>query len=201
MNNPKELLQERLEQLEMGGSLEECLVGLSADEAELLRLAAGLRKVAYPEQSEGSAAAQRAAVLELAQERIMNEQVAREAQEVAPRRSWPRWLVPATVFSGAGALALVCMLAVAIAAGAVWWSGREAAVVEKPAPAAISAETPPGEGRHEFFLPLVSRVIPLTPERARVEDVRGFVEVQAEDNSAGISGSEPQLVFKETGIP
>jgi hypothetical protein len=183
MNNPEELLQERLEQLEMGGALEESLVGLSPDEAELLRLAAGLREMTYPEQSEDSAAAQRAAVLELTQERMVNDQVARKAQEVALRRSWPRWLMPATVFSSAGALVLICMLVVAVAAGAVWWSGRDTPVVEKPAPVAISVETPPGEGRHESFLPLVSRVTPLTPERARVEDVRGFVEVQAEDST------------------
>jgi ferric-dicitrate binding protein FerR (iron transport regulator) len=183
MSNPKELLQERLEHLEMGGSLEECIAGLSADEAELLKLAAGLREMEYPEQSEDSAAAQRTAVLELAQERMMNDKVARKPQKVVPWRSWPRWLVPATVFSGAGALVSVCMLVIAIAAGVVWWSGQEAEVVEKPAPAAISAEAPPGEDRHEFFLPLVSRVIPLTPETARVEEVRGIVEVQAEDNT------------------
>jgi hypothetical protein len=180
MNDPKELLQERLEQLEMGRSFEECLVGLSPDEAELLRLAAGLREMAYPEQSEGSAAAQRVAVLELAQGRMVNDQVGREPQKVAPRRFWHRWLVPATVFSGAGMLVFVCMLVVVVAAGVVWWSGREAEVVEKPAPVAISAGTPSGEGWHEYFLPLVSRVIPLTPETARVEEVRGIVEVQAE---------------------
>lgn len=183
MNSPKELLQEQLEQLEMGKPLEECVAGLSADEAELLRLAAGLSEMEYPEQGAQGAAALRAAVLRLAKEEMVKARITREEQKAAPRRSLLRWLVPATVFSTTGVLALVCVFVVMIAVGTVWWSGRNANMAEEPASAATLTGTPQGEGPCELFLPLVSHVIPLTPETARVEDVRGIVEIQADDGT------------------
>jgi hypothetical protein len=181
MVNPKDLIQIRLEQLEMGKSLEECVTGLSANEAELLRLAAGLRELPYPEQDGRSVAAQRADVLRLAANK--DQAIQREAPR-APRRSLPRWLVPATVFSGAGVFMLICVIVAATAAGVAWWSSRNSrvdeVVLEPPLPTAMS-EAKHDPGQHEVFLPLLSQQVPLTPETVRLEDIRGVVEMQADD--------------------
>ena len=91
MGNPKELIQARIEQFEAGKSLEECVADLSADEAELLRLAAGLRELPYPEQDVLRLSAQRANVLRLATKE-KSKAIPREAPQ-APRRSLPHWLV------------------------------------------------------------------------------------------------------------
>lgn len=189
MVNPEELIQGRLEQLEMGKSLEECVTGLSADEVELLRLAAGLRELPYPEQDELRLSAQRADVLRLAANK--DQAIQREAPR-APRRSLPRWLVPATVFSGAGVFVLICVIIAATAAGVAWWSSRNSRVdevaLEPPLPTAMS-ETMSDPGQHEVFLPLMSQQIPLTPETVRLEDARGVVEMQADDGTWSVVGA------------
>jgi hypothetical protein len=184
MANPKELIQGRLEQFEMGKPLEECLAGLSADEVELLKLAARLRELSYPEQDGLRSSAQRADVLRLATQE--KDKAIQEEAPRAPRRSLPRLLVPATVFSGVGAFVLICAIIAATAAGVAWWSSRNSRVdevaLEPPLPTAMS-EAMDDPGQHEVFLPLMSQQIPLTPETVRLEDIRGVVEIQADDGT------------------
>lgn len=54
MMNPEDQLQEHLIRLENGEPIEAHLADLPVDEAQLLRVAAALRSVAYPQQSAAS---------------------------------------------------------------------------------------------------------------------------------------------------
>ena len=74
----EDLLQERLEALEAGQSLDSCLTGLSEAEAEMLRLAVSLRELPFPVQAPQAVAAQRAHLINMGtKETIMNEQPSR----------------------------------------------------------------------------------------------------------------------------
>lgn len=66
MNEQEQLINDRLEQLEAGGDLEACLIGLPSDAAQSIRLAASLRRMDMPPMSEETAVSQRAALLRLA---------------------------------------------------------------------------------------------------------------------------------------
>jgi hypothetical protein len=184
-------LQERLEQLEQGRSLEECLSGLTADEADLLKLAAGLRQVEYPEQDRDSVIAQRAAVLRSAiKEREGKDKVSPQARETSGR-SLPRWLAPATMLAGAGVL--ICVLVAAIAAGVVWWSGREPRLAQVPPSDVVPEEAGQPQGPYDVFLPLASQETPLTPQTSRLKELRGVVELQTEDGT-WTAVATPQIV-------
>ncbi|HSG16320.1 MAG TPA: hypothetical protein VLE70_08360 [Anaerolineae bacterium] len=66
MSASESLLQRRLAQLEAGAPLEQCLQGLSDNEAEMLRLVDQLRTLQYPVRDGNAVAAQRRELLNLA---------------------------------------------------------------------------------------------------------------------------------------
>ena len=63
MIEPEELLQQRLEQLEAGQPLADCLQGLPERESRILQMIAALKTVPFPEEDAALTAAQRANVL------------------------------------------------------------------------------------------------------------------------------------------
>ncbi|MEK7785208.1 MAG: hypothetical protein AAB658_07270, partial [Chloroflexota bacterium] len=63
MDELHDLFQERLARLEQGEPLEACLAGLPEEEASLLKMAAQLSTVNYPEQASGSILTQRIKLL------------------------------------------------------------------------------------------------------------------------------------------
>jgi hypothetical protein len=167
MRQPEELLQERLERLEAGKPLEACLAGLPEDEADLLKLAAGLCEVHYPTPDSAVVTAQRAALLRQAtkEEKAMRAQSSLQMEQ-RPARSRPGWLLPLTAISGAIACLLICVLVTVMGVGVAWWS------LQSPDEARL-ARGPVSEPTSES-----TSAVP-NPQSAVLTDVRGLVEVQA----------------------
>jgi hypothetical protein len=119
MNQLEDLFQERLERLERGEPLEACAAGLPEREVELLALAAGLGKLAYPAPRQEASAMQRAALLRLAEK---ERTVSPRSIDVERRRAVtarPRWFIPAAL-AAAAVLLLACALVALVAGGALW---------------------------------------------------------------------------------
>ena len=125
MSRREDRFQDKLEQLQSGQPLESCVDGLSERDAELLTLVARLGEVRYPEPDTSVAGAQRAELLRQAAKEmtVSNRQPSRGREEGAGR-SWPRWFVPAAVFSGAIAVLLLFALVFSTGAGMFWLRSR-----------------------------------------------------------------------------
>ncbi len=153
-------LQVRLERLESGEPLERCLAELSEEEQALLRLAFRLRQVEWPVRDQKRVAGQRAALVN---------QVEREASKMEKISSRTRerlriWLVPAAFAAVAGLIVLLVIF---------WGGGMGRVPGEKGTPAPVVEATP----AYQVWLPLIAAAQPPSPDRARLLDVRGWVEV------------------------
>ncbi len=200
MNEFDDLLQERLEQLENGASLAESMAGLLPEEAELLQLAAQMRKMEVPVPAAASVAAQRAAVL--------------SATRPSPAGQFEQagfWVFLRSFFHSparaAGAMALAGFI---IIMALVFWSGRpssdgelaqeltkDTAVAEipigeettsavdpaEPDEIAAVAPMPTADPTNTTFLPVLSAALSTSPHLASLTDVQGFVEMQKANDS------------------
>jgi hypothetical protein len=188
----EENLQERMERLEAGESLEACLSGLPDDAADLLQLATTLREVQVPERDSDTVAVQRAALLRLAaKERMADTRSTQDARK-GSARSARTWLAPVAVFSGAMAVVCVCVLVAVAGAGLAWWASRDN-VAQIP-PSSPGATLEPGLARRSTPEPTAESAFALVPPTASVPEVpdpqsavlhgvRGVVEVQAGDGT------------------
>ncbi len=161
MDELHDLFQERLARLERGEPLEACLAGLPEEEASLLKMAAQLSTVDYPEQASDSIAVQRAKLLRAAKER--NSMSSKES------RVAPRWALPA-ILTGA-AIVFTCVFVVAAVAGFAWLrrsslTPREVAVAATPQNGA-PAQT----------------VAVANPQTGALANARGNVKVQGDDGA------------------
>jgi hypothetical protein len=163
MNEPFDLLQERLARLEAGEKFEDVCAGLPETEAELLKTAAAVWAVSqsHPTRDAQIVNAQRQALL--------------RAARTVDKKASSRWVWGGLALGGAAAMFL-CALAVAGLAGAAWWRGasRSGGVAQNPSPAPPSGVASPAPT--EVALP------PADPQHAVVQAARGVVEVQ---NKAG----------------
>ncbi|MBI3243973.1 MAG: FecR domain-containing protein [Chloroflexi bacterium] len=160
MDELHDLFQERLARLEQGEPLEACLAGLPEEEASLLKMAAQLSTVNYPEQASDSALAQRTKLL----------QAARVAKEKNAMTTKPRWVLPAAL-SGVAAFAFICVIAVAAMAGF-------ASLRRSPAaPRQVVIVTPSQNGGPTQIIPIAN------PQSGTMANVRGNVRVQGDDGS------------------
>jgi len=139
MRDSESLLQERLEWLAAGKSLKVCLADLPEDEADLVRMAAMLCEVQYPERNRDAVAAQRANLLRLAAKEVTVQTKPSLKTGNASTRARPKWVTPLAVFSGAAALLFVCALVALAGAGLVWQLSRggEVAQIPSPTPTAV----------------------------------------------------------------
>jgi hypothetical protein len=157
MDELHDLFQERLARLEQGEPLEACLAGLPEEEASLLKMAAQLSTVSYPEQATDSVLAQRIKLL-------------RAAKEKNTMTTRPRWVLPAAL-SGAAAFAFICVIAVAALAGFSWLRRSPAA------PRQVAIVTPSQNGGPTQIVPIAN------PQSGTLANVRGDVRVQDDDGS------------------
>jgi hypothetical protein len=157
MDELHDLFQERLARLERGEPLEACLAGLPEEEASLLKMAAQLSAVNYPEQASDSVLAQRAKLL-------------RAAKENNAMLIKPRWVLPAAL-SGAAAFAFICVIAVAALAGYTWLKRSPAT------PRQVAIVTPSQNGGPTQIVPIAN------PQSSALANVRGDVRVQGDDGS------------------
>jgi hypothetical protein len=127
MTSPEELFQTKLEQLESGMSLEDCLKDLAQEQAELLRMVVALREAPYPYRDPDISARQRARFL-----RQMNTESAASRPARASISSLRSWLRPRTALAGAAAILVVCSLIVLVAVGAFRSSSRDGKADENP---------------------------------------------------------------------
>ena len=109
MTDDSDRLQEALERLEAGESLEALLPHLPEDEARLLKLAADLKSAPWPALSPGVAAAQKQAGMRLVEEK---------KHMSSSKSSIPRWAWGGVALAGGLAVLFVCVLA---GAGILWW--------------------------------------------------------------------------------
>lgn len=122
MKEEEELLQDRLERLETGESLEVCLAGLPGQEAALLRLASAMRQIRYPARDGDVVASQRADLLKRARERNAMIKTQRFPEAITSLwRSLLEWLRarPAArlAWVTAGVLVVVLVTIVGVVAG------------------------------------------------------------------------------------
>jgi hypothetical protein len=182
MNDPFDLLQERLARLEAGESLEAVCANLPEAEAEAVRMAAGLRAIPAPERSLSAIASQRQELMRAARSfkalhtLPKTDEVRRIAQ---PARHW--WPLAA---AGGLAAMFVCALALFALFGGFWlWRSSQTPSVagdSAPAPTGVSAATPdsPAPG------PVAAAAITAPdPQRAALASARGIVEIQSSDGS------------------
>lgn len=171
VKEPEDLLQEKLERIEAGESLETCLVDLPEEEAELLKLAVRLRQVASPARDSQIVAAQRLALLKLARkERDMSTQ----PSSTPSWRSWLNWLRarPPVVLAGvAAALLFACVSITLLGLGIARWTS----------PGTQEVSSPPSPSTFTLFLPIVPSPEIRDPQHALLKDAQGLVEVQIDD--------------------
>jgi hypothetical protein len=193
-------LHERLEQLENGVSLDVCMADLTAEEAELLRMAASLREAPLPIRDAESVATQRAR---------FSRQVAQTkpipAHKPSRTTGWslPNWLRPQTAFIGAVAGLTACIL-VGLVAMVLLKGTPESDVAEKRPPEAVvelvtpeePGPEPTSEGAvavptYQAFAPVVSAARTPDPTIATLQDPHGLVEIRAADGTwaTAVSGS------------
>ncbi len=160
MDELHDLFQERLARLEQGEPLEACLAGLPEEEASLLKVAAQLSAVNYPEQASDSVLAQRTKLL----------QTARSAKEKNAMTTKPRWVLPAAL-TGAAAFAFICVAAVAAMAGLAWLRRSPTT------PQQVAIVTPSQNGGPTQIVAVAN------PQSGILTNVRGEVRVQGDDGS------------------
>ena len=160
MDTLHDLFQERLARLEQGEPLEACLAGLPEEEASLLKMAAQLSTVNYPEQASDSVLAQRMKLLRATR-------VAKEKNAMTTR---PRWVLPAAL-SGAAAFAFICVITVAALAGFAGLRRSPAA------PRQVAIVTPSQNGGPTQIVPIAN------PQSGVLANARGDVRVQEDDGS------------------
>ncbi len=138
MKDAARLLQERLEQLEADKPLEACLADLPEEEADLLRMAAMLREVQYPERDDAIVATQRKNLLKLAASRqgVQNSSSSGFLQALFPSRT--NRLLPVAMIAGSVAFLFICVLIAAIGAGFAWRSSQDAMVARNLSPSPTS---------------------------------------------------------------
>ena len=210
MNELEDLFQEKMEQVEAGEPLEVCLIGLPAEDAELLRLATMLRDVPYPQRDSEVVINQRAGLLRTAiKERTMTNQSTPTTHSGTLWDSLRQWLQGRTAFEWAvGALlapALVILLVATVFAGLSSDRGpienRESpaaavAGVDEDATAAPGAtragatptgELPVGSGADSTEPTTTSGGAAVAeepqPQQALLQEVEGVVEVQMGDGN------------------
>lgn len=178
--NTEDRLQERLTRLEAGEPLEACATDLSAEEVELLRTAAQLRSVEYPQREAARVARQRAGVLRAAQMHAKTspnssyygyyKSNSRPAEKV---RSFWSWLTatPKPAFALA-AIAVAVIAVVALKPSA----SPPAQVADRPSTAVVPIAEATGLPFTQY-VPVVSSVLRApNAQSAVLSEARGIVE-------------------------
>jgi hypothetical protein len=204
MKDSARLLQERLEQLEAGRPLAACLADLPEDEADLLRLAARLGEVQYPERDSDTVAVQRADLLTLASRENKMKTKSFQQSEKIPVRLRPGRLLPLAAVAAVAALLLVCVLVAVVGGRFVWRSYQDARVAQNSSsaptstvmaqnpspssdvtPEASSILPPPTEASaaltYNIFFPVVVKPQAPNPQTVALRNVRGLVQIRAGD--------------------
>ncbi len=171
-----EHLQHCLELLEAGRPLEECLAGLSEQEAALLELASGLRELPWPPRSAVTASQQRAALLNAAKgNRFMDMQSSSQGTTSGGpiiRRSW----IPIAGLAGAFVLLLICGILILTGVGFSAWRGLQGQDVTEDGAPILGLGQPNSGGSAEAFEAH-------SADSAVLNNVRGMVGVQSLDGT------------------
>lgn len=165
MKDLKDLLQERLELIEAGRPLEECVEGLAQQDVELLKLAVSLREVKSPKRKSRLVSSQKRQAIDEAST------IPEDHSEAPPRR----WLVPAFAFSGLAAAILVCGVMATAAAGffVLRRSAQSPDIAEGQSEVAASSQE---------VLESLDFEAP-DPDRALLSKAKGLVELLSVDGS------------------
>jgi uncharacterized protein DUF5666/FecR-like protein len=181
MNDPFDVLQDRLARLEKGEPLEAVCADLPEAEVGLLRAAAALRAVPAPERSLNTVAAQRMDLLRAARSfKALNtlpktDEVRRSGEPARPRNWWP------VALAGGFATMFACAFVVAALAGAFWLWGasRQPGVAQPRSPGStVVAQASPAPHPNA----IVAFEAP-DPQHAVLAEARGLVEIQSGDGT------------------
>lgn len=201
MTDFETILQERLEKLEAGEPLHDCLADLPQDEADALQLAANLRQLSLPVATAETAVVQRAALLRLAQDGRL---APATSSPWAALLGWLRARPTIEKFGLAVALPAVGLLLLALGFALVAPPQAAPGVAEDAAP--LVADGSDGEtavpvagdrageetdavvesptaGAYTVYAPAMAAAVPQNPQTAVVQALNGVVEVQTADGS------------------
>ena len=160
---PEDLLQERLERLESGDALEDCLTGAPEDIMDSLKAADRLMSLEWPERSPEQVAAQRAGLVEAPDLlKTLDKELSMESQNKNQKPDWKHnSRLPLTF---AAALVVLACIFTSVIGGSLWAADRFGQNVADRSPQIAEK----------------SDVVVKNPENAVLSEVYGLVEVQNE---------------------
>ncbi|MBN1139130.1 MAG: DUF3060 domain-containing protein [Anaerolineae bacterium] len=145
-----EILNDCLEAIEAGASVEDCLARYPEHAqtlADLLRLGGEVKQVSLPAPTPEMLAAGERRLIEVAAQSPARLARARRTRLpslverlVASRRAWPRWVLPAAALSGGLALLFACVVLVLLGGGLAWRSLRDSETTPGLPPAVVSQD-------------------------------------------------------------
>ena len=158
MIKPEDLLQERLERLEAGETLADCLEGVPEDIAVSLRTAARLSDLDWPTRNPELVTAQRSGVMKAIQKKPAYQEGLIEGQPEKPNNFWTTGFIISAMV--AVVVVVIACISVSVLGGTLWFVNRNRISVAEKLP--LFAEKAPASGH---------------PEEAALLEVRGLVEV------------------------
>jgi len=178
MSKQANLLQEALERLEEGESLETSQQSLSGEDQTLLSLAARLRTAAWPQVNPQVARQQQQQVIAL-----YDKEPQMETQKQTRINFFKDWRLPVAISIAVAVLLFGCgLISLLGIGGALWYSNQRAneAPVEQPD---IVEEIEGTKAPEVATIPQDT----LSPHEALLSDFNGLVEIQAEEGWQAVS--------------
>lgn len=202
MNEPMDVLQDKLTQIEAGASLEENLSGSTIEETDLLLLAVALREMPLEERDEVQVQTQREQILAAAAQTLGNHKPQQDLEKLsswAQLRLW--WANGGRQWQwGAGIAAMLLLILL----GGLWLNknlgeetkltaslppedkvlpatgaGSASEKIEEDSPAEAAAPVP--LPAYELYVPAVTSSLSMNPQQAALEEIKGLVEVMDAD--------------------
>lgn len=178
MNKQANLLQESLERLESGESLETSQQSLPVEEHFSLSLASRLRTAAWPHRDPQNVNAQRQHIIAL-----YTQEAKMDPQNKPRYNLFKDWRLPVVISAAVVVLLLVCGMMTAFGIGGALWLGTQRASGPPPSNLDITEQIETVESPAVVFDPLES----LAPHEALLTDFYGLVEIQVDEAWLAVS--------------
>lgn len=215
MSEQDDKLQERIERFENGEALESCLVGLSDQEANALRLIASLQAMSFEDVEGPVIADQRAGILQAATVQLNGANRAGSTAEVSFMMQLQTWISKLfnreEVRYGFAAILLILMVGFFYKGMTIRRPVEESEpivvapddtenVVETVEDENVAAVDESGEAvalapeeGEAVFLPMISAPVNTAPDTAVIQGVQGFVEIQTAPEQWTIANNNVSL--------
>ena len=176
MNKQANILQESLELLEAGESLETSQQSLQDEEHPSLSLVSRLRAASWPQRDPQINSSQRVQIMAL-----YSQEADMESENQPRFNLFKDWRLPVAILSAVAVL-LVCGLVTIFGFGALWF-GSQRVISSAPIDMDISKAAERGESPAVAAGPLEN----LAPDEVLLTNVRGLVEIQGDETWQSVS--------------